>query len=425
VSTIVQLVFVALLAFYVAWNLGANDVANSIGTSVGSKAITLKKALVIAGILEFTGAVIFGQNVADTLATDVANSSLFADNPQLLVLGMVSVLLSCGIWLQIATSKGLPVASSHAVVGAIAGFSWVAAGFKAVQWRDIGFISLAWLLTPVLSGIVAALFYSLIRRWILEQKNSLEKLQEWIPWLSAILLGVFGVIVLPTIFDRPFFASLPISPRVLSLGVGGIAAVSLTITSWNKLESLSQSKNYKLSQNEQKQALEKIMGRFQLVSACFVAFAHGSNDVGNAIAPLAAIAYILTTNSVPIDTLTIPYWILVLGGMGIVAGLAVQGKNVIGTIGEGIITLQPSIGFCAELATASTILIASRWGLPISTSHAIVGAVVGIGLVRGWKNVRLETVRSVFLAWVITLPATVLIGAISFSVLTNLAKVFG
>lgn len=424
-STIVQLVFVALLAFYVAWNLGANDVANSMGTSVGSKAITLKKALLIAGILEFTGAVIFGQNVADTLATDVANPTLFADNPQLLLLGMVSVLLSCGIWLQIATSKGLPVASSHAVVGAIAGFSWVAAGFKAVQWRDIGFISLAWLLTPVLSGIVAALFYSLIRLWILEQKNSLEKLQEWIPWLSAILLGVFGVIVLPTIFDRPFFASLPISPRVLSLSVGGIAAVSLTITSWNKLESLSQSKNNKLSQNEQKQGLEKIMGRFQLVSACFVAFAHGSNDVGNAIAPLAAIAYILTTNSVPIDTLTIPYWILVLGGMGIVAGLAVQGKNVIGTIGEGIIPLQPSIGFCAELATASTILIASRLGLPISTSHAIVGAVVGIGLVRGWKNLRLETVRSVFLAWVITLPATVLIGAISFSVLTNLAKVFG
>ncbi|MEO1670478.1 MAG: inorganic phosphate transporter, partial [Cyanobacteria bacterium J06631_2] len=164
----VTLIFVSLLAVYVAWNLGANDVANSMGTSVGSKAITLTQAIIIAGILEFTGAVIFGQQVSATLATKVANPTLFADTPQIFLLGMVSVLLSCGIWLQIATSKGLPVASSHAVVGAIAGFSWVAIGEEAIAWDNIGLICLGWIITPVVSAIVAASLYSLLRYWLFE-----------------------------------------------------------------------------------------------------------------------------------------------------------------------------------------------------------------------------------------------------------------
>ncbi|MCA1995494.1 MAG: inorganic phosphate transporter, partial [Coleofasciculus sp. S288] len=199
----------AILAFYVAWNLGANDVANAMGTSVGSKAVTLRQALAIAGILEFTGAVLFGHRVSETLATEVANPELFAGMPQLLLLGMVSVLLASGLWLQIATSKGLPVSSSHAVVGAIAGFSWVAAGISAVDWANMGFITLGWVGTPIVSGILAAAFYNLVRYSILEQPNPIVRLREWIPWLSAALLSVFGVIVLPSIFDRPFFAALP------------------------------------------------------------------------------------------------------------------------------------------------------------------------------------------------------------------------
>ncbi len=411
--TILQLSLIALLAFYVAWNLGANDVANSMGTSVGSKALTLRQALFIAGVLEFIGAVVFGQDVSAALATEVENPVLFAQTPQLLVLGMVSVLLACGLWLQIATSQGLPVASSHAIVGAIAGFSWVAAGYRAVDWVNLGRICLAWLIAPLISGLVAALFYSLVRRWILRQKDSLGRLREWIPWLSVILLGIFGVIVLPTLFDTPFFTSLPIPTHDLSIATGAIAAFCLTIGSWNKLEGLQM----RGDDNNNQQAVEKLLGRFQVISACLVAFAHGSNDVGNAIAPLAAIAYILNTSSVPLDGLSIPYWILVLGGLGIVAGLAVQGKNVITTVGEEIIPLQPSSGFCAEIATATTILLASRLGLPVSTSHALVGSVVGIGLLQRWQNVRFQTIKSVVGAWVITLPITASIGAISFTVL--------
>ena len=388
------------------------------GTSVGSKAITLKQALVIAGVLEFVGAVLFSQGVSTTLATKVVNASLFAQTPQLLLLGMVSVLLSCGLWLQIATRQGLPVASSHAVVGAIAGFSWIAAGVSAVDWAIIERISLAWIITPVVSGLIAALFYSQVKHWILEQSNPLSQLREWIPWLSALLLSVFGVIVLPTLFNRPFFAAIPIPARDLSLVTGAVAAVGLSIGCWNALERQQQIKG-----SDRKQILEGLLGRFQVVSACFVAFAHGSNDVGNAIAPLAAINYIVQTGSVPLSGLDIPNWILILGGLGIVAGLATQGKNVITTVGENIITLQPSIGFCAEIATATTILLASRFGLPVSTSHALVGGVVGIGLLQSRQKVRFETVRSVVLAWVVTLPVTAIIAAIIFATLRWLANV--
>jgi PiT family inorganic phosphate transporter len=422
-SSVLQLVLTAILAFYLAWNLGANDVANAMGTSVGSKAVTLRQALIIAGILEFTGAVLFGQGVSATLATEVANPELFAEIPQLLILGMVSVLLACGLWLQIATSQGWPVSSSHAVVGAIAGFSWVAAGVSAVDWVNIGRISLAWVITPVVSGLLAAGLYSLVKYSILDRPDPIKQLREWIPWLSATLFSVFGVIVLPPLFERSIFAALPIPAHDLPIVTGALAAVTLTFISWRQLARFTSTQNEinrVSTQLEPEQSspspnpVERLLGRFQVLSACFVAFAHGSNDVGNAIAPLAAIAYILRTGSVPLTSFSVPLWILILGGGGIVFGLAIWGKKVIATIGENIIPLQPSSGFCAEIATATTILLASRLGIPVSTSHALVGGVVGIGLIQNWRNVRFQTVKSIALAWVITIPVAASLGAIIF-----------
>ncbi|MBD2507476.1 inorganic phosphate transporter [Nostoc muscorum FACHB-395] len=412
---LITLLFVALLAFYVAWNLGANDVANAMGTSVGSKAVTLKQAIIIAGVLEFTGAVLFGHEVTETLATKIANPALFAATPQILVTGMVTVLISCGVWLQIATSRGLPVSSSHAVVGAIAGFSWVALGVGAIDWASIGLISIGWVLTPLISGAIAALFYSQIKHWILDQPNQVVQLQEWIPWLSTALLGVFGVIVLPSL-TQPLTnfvieqVGFTIPSHDIPLLTGAVAAVGLTIISWRQLGD-KRDKGEILPN-----PVERLFARFQLLSACFVAFAHGSNDVGNAIAPLAAIVYINRTGSVPTDGLTIPLWILILGGAGIVGGLAVWGKKVIATIGENIIALQPSSGFCAELATATTILIASRLGLPVSTSHALVGGVVGIGLVQNIKSIKFQTLKGIAAAWLITIPVSALLSAAIFSI---------
>ncbi|MBC1236837.1 inorganic phosphate transporter [Nostoc sp. 2RC] len=445
---LLTLLFVALLTFYVAWNLGANDVANAMGTSVGSKAVTLKQALIIAGVLEFTGAVLFGHQVTETLATKIANPGLFAATPEILVVGMATVLVSCGVWLQIATSRGLPVSSSHAVVGAIAGFSWVALGVDAIDWSSIGKITVGWVLTPVISGAIAALIYSQIKHWILDRPNQIVQLQEWIPWLSTLLISVFGVIVLPSV-TQPVTnflieqVGLDIPTYDIPLFTGAVAAIGLTIISWRQLQKTGDegNKGDKVDKGDKETssitpnsplltpnsplptpnspfptAVEKLFARFQLLSACFVAFAHGSNDVGNAIAPLAAIVYINSTGSVPVDGIAIPIWILILGGAGIVGGLAVWGKKVIATIGENIISLQPSSGFCAELATATTILVASRLGLPVSTSHALVGGVVGIGLVRDIKSIKFKTLQGIAAAWLITIPISAILSAAIFSV---------
>lgn len=426
------LIIVTLLAFYVAWNLGANDVANAMGTSVGSKAITLRQAIIIAGVLEFTGAVLFGHEVTQTLATKVANPNLFAGTPQILVTGMMTVLISCGMWLQIATSFGLPVSSSHAVVGAIAGFSWVALGVGAIDWSSIGLITIGWILTPVISGAIAALFYSQIKHWILEQPNQVAQLKEWIPWLSAVVLGVFGVIVLPSLTQplTKFFIEqlgVNIPPHDIPLITGTLAAVGLCFINWQQLDKRQQAEVRRQEliispsspltpHSPLLTPIESLFARYQVLSACFVAFAHGSNDVGNAIAPLAAIVYINQTGQVPSDGITVPLWILVLGGAGIVGGLAVWGGKVIATIGENIIALQPSSGFCAELATATTILLASRLGLPVSTSHALVGGVVGIGLVQSLNSVKFQTLQGIATAWLVTVPISAFLSAAIFSI---------
>jgi PiT family inorganic phosphate transporter len=289
----------------------------------------------------------------------------------------------------------------------------VALGINAIDWQSIGIITIGWVLTPVISAAIAALFYSLIKRWILDQDSPVLQLQEWIPWLSVLLLGVFGVIVLPPLTQplNKFVLEqwgLNLPAHDIPILTGAVAAIALSFYSWRQLTSTPA-------------ATEKLFGKFQLLSACFVAFAHGSNDVGNAIAPLAVITYINQIGTVPQDHIIIPLWILILGGAGIVAGLAVWGKKVIATIGESIISLQPSSGFCAELATATTILVASRLGLPVSTSHALVGGVVGIGLVRDWNSIKFSTLKAIAAAWVITVPISAVLSALIFAIV----RIFG
>lgn len=326
-----MLIVAGILAFYLAWNLGANDVANSMATSVGSKAITLGQALTIAAILEFSGALLFGQTVSQKLATGVIDVRQFVSMPDEFVLGMLAVLLSAGLWMNLATFLGFPVSSSHAVVGAIAGFGAISLGLAAVNWASLGVISIAWVLTPLVSGTIAAALYGFS-----------SKLPEVIP-----------------------FAKL------------------------------------------------------QVLSACSVAFAHGSNDVGNAIAPFAAILQVINTGAVPTEALPIPLWVLAIGGLGIVGGLAVWGKNVILMVGEQLVAIEPRGGFCAELATAIAVLAATFGGLPVSTSHALVGAVVGIGVVQG--DVQWEKLTPIVLTWIWTLPVAV---GLSAGIYWGLTQIF-
>lgn len=389
-----------IVAFYLAFNLGANDVANSMGTSVGSKAVSLRQALLIAAVFELAGVLLFGQGVTQQLAVGIVDPSLFADRPQILLIGMLAVLIAAGLWMNLATWLGMPVSSSHAVVGALTGVGLVSLGPTVVNWVSLGIISGTWIVTPIVSGLLAGLLDRWVQRVILmsNRGDAESQLAEWIPWLSALIIGLFGSIVLPSAIAQIKLAQLTaLPPQTIALGLEFFATMGLAGSFLFFLKAKPQ--------------VESVFARFQLVSACFVAFAHGSNDVGNAIAPLVMIRHLNTGGGLPIIHLIIPFWVMLLGGLGIVAGLGLLGRRVIATIGEGIMPLQPSAGFCAELATAMTILLASRWGLPVSTSHALVGGVVGVGIARG-VGVNWETLKSIGLTWMATIPIVASLAAL-------------
>lgn len=420
-----MLLIACLLAFYLAWNLGANDVANAMGTSVGSKALTLRQALLIAAVLESAGAFLFGRPVSSTLATHVVNLENFAQAPHLLNIGMLTVLLAGGLWMHLATAFGLPVSSSHAVVGAIAGVAWAAHGLEAIDWPTIRLISLMWMITPLVSGAIAAIMYDCLRRWVLAQPDPLLPLAEWLPWLSAAFVGVFGVIVVPPLLVPGFTISETLPAHTVALAIGGVMACLLTWVSWHWLTRATNSNGLQKQDSLHSFSItEKVLARFQVLSACFVSFAHGSNDVGNAIAPLAVVVQLQQGDGLIPPGFQVPLWTLALGGLGIVGGLAVWGQRVITTIGEEITSLQPSGGVCAELATATTVLLASRLGFPVSTSHALVGALVGIGLTQANHPLQGQTLRSIGLAWVGTIPMSAGLSALIFWLISQIAAPF-
>jgi inorganic phosphate transporter, PiT family len=407
------------LAFFLAWNLGANDVANAMGTSVGSKAITLRQAILLAGILELMGAVFFGREVTATLTGKIAPLQLFEGQPQLFVVSIVSELLATGLWLLFATWRGWPVASSHAAVGAIAAINLMAFGLNALDGAVIRTIVVSWVFTPVVSGLISAAFFGILQRTVFAQPSPLERWQHWNPWLSVALVGVVGGLVFPTVVepvaifvDLHWRWTLPHHDYALGLGLLGL----LGLTLWT-LPILNP------DAEAESTVVERQLAKFQVVSACCMAFAHGSNDVGNAVAPLASFAAFWQTQAIPVAGVVVPFWTLLLGGVGIVIGLATWGKKVIVTVGEQLTALQPSSGFCAELGAAATVLLASRWGLPVSTTHALVGSVIGVGLVQGAASLQWSTVRQVAAAWVITIPAAMALAGAVFVGLRSLLSV--
>lgn len=415
-TSMVWLYLVIGLAFFLAWNLGANDVANAMGTSVGSKVVTLRQAIVLAGIVELAGALFFGREVTATLTGKVASIQLFEGQPQLYAVSIVAELLATGLWLLFATWQGWPVASSHAAVSAIAAINLLAFGAESLNGTMLRAIALSWLLTPLVSGLMSAFFFAVLQRGLLQQSAPADRWHHWSPWLSVAVVSLVGGLVLPTAID-PFatFAQYhwhwTLPPHDYALGIGAFAVLGLTF--WT-------TRAFKEALVHQNDPLEGQLGKFQLVSACCMAFAHGSNDVGNAVAPLAGFVQLWQTQTIPVADVAAPLWILVLGGIGIVTGLATWGKRVIVTVGEKLTTLKPSYGFCAELGAAATVLLASRWGLPVSTTHALVGSVVGVGLVQGAASLQWSTVRQITAAWLVTVPASMVLAGIVFAGLRSL-----
>ncbi|NQY35213.1 MAG: inorganic phosphate transporter [Alteromonadaceae bacterium] len=388
----------AIVGFFMAWGIGANDVANAMGTSVGSKALTIKQAIIIAMIFEFAGAYLAGGEVTSTIRKGIIDASYFVDSPQLLVFGMISALFAAATWLLIASALGWPVSTTHSIVGAIVGFAAIGVGVDAVEWGKVGGIVGSWIVTPLISGVIAFIIFNSAQKLIFDTDNPLQQAKRWVPmymFLAGFVLSLVTIIKglkhvgVEVSFADGFLYAVGIAIIVAFLGKICISRLKFD-------ETAARSTHYA--------NVEKVFAVLMIVTACCMAFAHGSNDVANAIGPLAAVASIVDNEGKIAAESAIAWWILPLGGFGIVAGLALFGHKVIATIGQGITHLTPSRGFAAELAAASTVVIASGTGLPISTTQTLVGAVLGVGMARGIAAINMTVVRNIVVSWVITLP---------------------
>jgi PiT family inorganic phosphate transporter len=403
-----------LFGLYMTWGIGANDVANAMGTSVGSGAITIRQAIVIATLFEFAGAVIAGGHVTGTIRKGIIDPGPITAQPELLVYGMLAALLAAAIWLMLASTRGWPVSTTHSIVGAIVGFAVVGIGVDAVKWGKIGGIVSSWLVSPLLGGVIALLLMISIRRLILDTDKPFDSARRWGP---AYIFLVGFIISLVTLWKGLKHLDIDLSVGA-SFGVAALIGLLTAGVGWLLIDRV----RYVASDNRDFHftSVEKVFMPMMLFTACAMAFAHGSNDVANGIGPLAAVVSIVQSGGEVTQSAALPVWILLLGGTGIVIGLATMGYRVMQTVGSGITELTPSRAFCATLAAATTVVLASRTGLPVSTTHIAVGAVMGVGLARGISALNLRVIGGIVVSWLVTLPVAGLLSALIFFVLKGI-----
>ena len=403
-----------IFGFYMTWGIGANDVANAMGTSVGSGAITVKQAIIIAAIFEFAGAFIAGGNVTKTIRKGIIDPSSIVDSPEILVFGMLAALLAAAIWLMIASSRGWPVSTTHSIVGAVIGFAVAGIGIDAVQWGKVSMIAASWVVSPVLGGTIAFLLMMSIRRLILNTENPFQSARSWGP---AYVFLVGFIISLVTMFKGLKHLNIDLSVG-MSFLFAFIFGLILAAIGWYLINKVKVDES--ADRDFHFASVEKVFTPMMIFTACAMAFAHGSNDVANGIGPLAAVVSIVQSGGEVAQKAELPLWILVLGGIGIVIGLSTMGYRVMKTIGSGITQLTPSRGYCATLAAAATVVLASRTGLPVSTTHIAVGAVIGVGLARGIGAIDLRVIGGIVVSWVVTLPVGAVLAALFFFTLKGI-----
>jgi len=407
---IILLILAVLFGIFMAWGVGANDVANAMGTSVGAKAITIKQAIVIAMVFEFAGAYLAGGEVTSTIRKGIVDPEALADTPELFVYGMLAALLAAGTWLLVATAFGWPVSTTHSIVGAIIGFACVGIGMDSVQWPKVAEIASSWVLSPIMAGTLSFILYISVKKFIFGAIDPYVAAKRFVPvyiflagYIVSMVTLVKGLkhIGLEVTFQQALIYSLVTAMFIALIGIYGLSRIK------------------RVTRSEQGDIvnLERAFGVLMIFTACAMAFAHGSNDVANAIGPLAAINSVIENGGMVGTKSSIPGWILLLGGTGIVLGLATYGYKVIRTIGTHITELTPSSGFAAELAAASTVVIASGYSLPVSTTHTLVGGVLGVGLARGIAALNLKVVGTIFASWLVTLPAGAILAIIFFHML--------
>jgi len=409
-----MIIMAVIFGLYMCWGIGANDLANAMGTSVGAGAVTIKQAIFIAIIFEFAGAVLAGGNVTTTIRKDIIFPTEIADNPELLVYGMLASLLAAAFWLLIASAKGWPVSTTHSIVGALIGFAVVGISPDAVHWGKVGSIIASWVISPAIGGVISFMLVMSTRKLIFDSDHPLRSAKKFAP---VYIFMVGFIISLVTLFKG--LTHLKIN---LSSGQSFIIAVCIGLLTaslgWyfirNIKEEVGPSREFHFA------SVEKVFTPMMLFTACSMAFAHGSNDVANGIGPLAAVVSIVNSGGEVAQKSDLPIWILLLGGGGIVLGLLTLGYRVMLTVGKKITELTPSRGFCAELAAATTVVLASRTGLPVSTTHILVGAVLGVGLARGVGALDLRVVLNIIVSWLVTLPAGAIMSMLFFFTLKGI-----
>ncbi|MBF5050725.1 putative phosphate permease [Candidatus Clavichlamydia salmonicola] len=410
---VLLLVLAGTFGFYAAWSIGANDVANAVGTSVGSGALSLKKAVLLAIIFESAGAFFLGGKVAGTIEYRIVGADLTSIDPMNFVYGMLAALLATGGWLQIATFFKCPVSTTQAVIGAVIGFGIAVGNGFVVYWGYVGSIVLGWIISPLLGGCCAYAIFSLIRKQVLYKTDPVNAMRRLAPTLvTALFVILTGIILFKD--DHRIFSGIVLMAILLVIGSVSFFSTKFLLRNFSleTIQNIMEKKNKKVSKRETYYSeVERIFGYLQVITACFMAFGHGSNDVANAIGPVSAIFKILkpSWNAPWVGTL-----LLGMGGIGIVVGLVTWGWRVIETVGKTITELTPSRGFAAGFGSALTVVLASKIGLPISTTHVVVGSVLGVGFARGIKALNMNVVRDIFVSWVITVPVSALLSMMCF-----------
>lgn len=399
----ILLILACVFGFFMAWGVGANDVANAMGTSVGSRALTIRQAIVVAMVFEFLGAYLAGGEVTGTIRKGIIDAETLQDSPELLVYGMLSALLAAGTWLMIASFKGWPVSTTHSIIGAIVGFAAVGIGVEAVHWEKVGTIAASWIVSPLLAGSISFGLFMSVKILILDTEDPFARAKKYIPYYMWMVGFMISMVTL--------LKGLKHIGVDMDLGLGSKFANALPASALIGLAvaifgSLLLRRVKELPNQEHRFAnVERVFAILMIFTACAMAFAHGSNDVANAVGPLAAIVSTVQSGGVIAAQTVLPWWILLVGALGIVVGLVTYGWKVIMTVGRKITELTPSRGFAAELGAASTVVLASGTGLPVSTTHTLVGAVLGVGFARGIAALNLRTIGHIFLSWLVTLPA--------------------
>jgi len=407
---IIYLTLAAVFGLYMAWGIGANDVANAMATSIGSGALTIRKALIVAAVFEFAGAVLAGGEVTSTIRRGIVDSSYVVGEPQTLIYGMLAALLAAGTWLLVASFKGWPVSTTHSIVGAIVGFAVVALGVDSVKWAQVATIIASWVASPLTAGVIAYFIFNSIHWLILVRPDPLQRARRYAPFYIFVTVTLISLV---TMFKGLSHVGLTLTTAEsysIALAFGAVVAL---IGRWFVLRIPV---DEKAEREFHFATVERVFGVLMVITACSMAFAHGSNDVANAIGPVAAIVNIAQSGIVGQDS-PVSIWILLMGGAGIVIGLGTYGRHVIATVGARITALTPTRGFSAELAAAFTIVFASGTGMPVSPTHVLVGAVLGVGMARGMTAINLAVVGRIFVSWIITIPAGALLSICFFYLL--------